>query len=199
MRRQATANHPIEPAPLRRRRMPMMAQCHSVTAMKMMAILPSCRRASLAALITLSVAFTQLFSVCTAFKLGIEKIHRWHDASVGRSVHSRRAFFWCSIALHPSLAHASGDAIRGSEIFNANCASCHAGGQNVIKEKRTLKKDALERFVGGYDEDTIQKFLRESSRHQNQAYFRAPGGKLSKLDFDDAASYVSQTAATDGW
>ena len=88
---------------------------------------------------------------------------------------------------------------RGTEIFNANCASCHAGGQNVIKEQRTLKKDALDKFVGGYDVETIKTFLKESSRHQNQAYFRAPGGKLTPLDFDDAAAYVSQTATADGW
>lgn len=110
------------------------------------------------------------------------------------------SLFIASATLIPSPAHASsGDAIRGSEIFSANCASCHAGGINVIKEKRTLKKDALEQYVGGYDVETIQKFLKESSRHQNQAYFRAPGGKLSLEDFDDAASYVSQTAFADAW
>jgi cytochrome c6 len=60
----------------------------------------------------------------------------------------------------------------GAEIFHANCASCHdAGGQNVMKEQRTLKKDALNKFIGGYDVDTIQAFLKGSSRHQNQAYF----------------------------
>lgn len=104
-----------------------------------------------------------------------------------------------SIFLFPSLADASGDVTRGGQVFEANCASCHAGGINVIKEKRTLKKDALDQFIGGYNEETIQAFLRESSRHQNQAYFRAPGGKLSQADFDDAASYVSQTATADAW
>jgi hypothetical protein len=76
---------------------------------------------------------------------------------------------------------------------------CHAGGQNFVNEKRTLKKDALETFVGGFDEEMIRSFVKESSRHQSQAYFRAPGGTLSEVDFDDAAAYVSQTASADAW
>jgi cytochrome c6 len=103
------------------------------------------------------------------------------------------------LILIPTAAHASGDALRGSELFAANCASCHAGGQNFVNEKRTLKKDALETFVGGFDEETVRSFVKMSSRHQNQAYFRAPGGKLSEVDFDDAAAYVSQTASADAW
>jgi len=153
--------------------------------------------------LALVVAVIQPTVICAAFgfRPGVEK--RSLKAVAARGIRSTAVatavLVSSSLVLGPSPVHASGDVLRGSEIFNANCASCHAGGQNVIKEKRTLKRDALEQFVGGYDTDTIQKFLRDSSRHQNQAYFRAPGGKLSELDFDDAAFYVSQTAAADGW
>lgn len=167
------------------------------------------------ALSVLVIAFSLMSSACVAFgllPLMAERllitttVHGTRPPSVEKSRFESNAsliipgLLFASIALRPCLAHAADDVARaGAEIFHANCASCHAGGQNVTKEQRTLKKDALNKFIGGYDVDTIQAFLKGSSRHQNQAYFRAPGGKLTSLDLDDAAAYVSQTATADGW
>lgn len=171
----------------------------------------TCLRRRLAAALALIIALNLQLVACAAFGIQsrssekrsssspLQNVVVMDDGSGRSAAGAAAAVVFSSTLLIPSLAHASGDAVRGSEIFNANCASCHAGGINVIKEKRTLQKDALEQFVGGYDTETIQTFLKESSRHQNQAYFRAPGGKLSATDFGDAASYVSQTAATNAW
>ena len=50
------------------------------------------------------------------------------------------------LAIQPALA---GDVSKGGQVFNANCAVCHAGGQNVIMPDKTLEKGALERYLTG--------------------------------------------------
>ena len=42
----------------------------------------------------------------------------------------------------PNPAFAA-DLANGKQIFEGNCAACHAGGQNVIQAEKTLEKDAL--------------------------------------------------------
>ena len=42
-----------------------------------------------------------------------------------------------TVASQPAFA---GDIEAGSGIFSANCAACHAGGNNVIYSAKTLKK-----------------------------------------------------------
>ncbi|QFS52461.1 petJ, cytochrome c6 [Nostoc sphaeroides CCNUC1] len=37
----------------------------------------------------------------------------------------------------PALA---ADAASGAKVFNANCASCHTGGKNLVQANKTLKK-----------------------------------------------------------
>lgn len=41
----------------------------------------------------------------------------------------------------------AGDADAGEKIFTANCAACHAGGQNSIIPDHTLEKTAIEKVV----------------------------------------------------
>ena len=41
----------------------------------------------------------------------------------------------------------AGDADAGEKIFNANCAACHAGGQNSVVPDHTLEKSAIEKFL----------------------------------------------------
>ena len=36
------------------------------------------------------------------------------------------------------------DLEAGQQIFTANCAACHAGGNNVLMPEKTLKTEALE-------------------------------------------------------
>merc|ERR1719237_1901060 len=50
------------------------------------------------------------------------------------------------VAVSPAFA---GDVGAGEQVFDANCAACHAGGQNVIMPEKTLEKDALEQYLAG--------------------------------------------------
>jgi cytochrome c6 len=106
---------------------------------------------------------------------------------------SAATIFALTVASYPSPATA-GDITKGSQIFKSTCAGCHAGGNNFIKEKKTLKKDALEKFVG-LDETKITEFFKKSFVHQNQA----GGGKMSDEDVADVISYVITQAVDDKW
>ncbi len=56
-------------------------------------------------------------------------------------------------AIQPVFA---ADVAAGEQVFNANCAACHAGGQNVIMPEKTLEKEALEQYLaGGRNEKAI--------------------------------------------
>lgn len=88
----------------------------------------------------------------------------------------------------------TGDITKGSRIFTSTCAGCHAGGNNFVKENKTLKKDALERFVG-LDEAKITEFFKKSFVHQIQV----GGGKLSEEDVADVISYVVSQAVDEKW
>lgn len=41
------------------------------------------------------------------------------------------------------------DAELGEEVFDANCATCHSGGGNILIPYKTLKKDAIEKYLDG--------------------------------------------------
>ena len=48
------------------------------------------------------------------------------------------------------------DEALGEEVFNNNCAACHTGGGNTLMPERTLKKDAIEKYLeGGYNLSAI--------------------------------------------
>ncbi|MEA5552794.1 c-type cytochrome [Anabaena cylindrica UHCC 0172] len=44
---------------------------------------------------------------------------------------------------NPALA---ADAAAGKAVFTANCASCHAGGKNLVQADKSLKKEDLEKY-----------------------------------------------------
>ena len=111
---------------------------------------------------------------------------------------SAAAAFLMLVLVSPAVASPATDVAQGGEIFVANCASCHAGGMNFIKEKRTLKRDALEKFVG-LDQPSVQKFVTESARHKTLVFPRAPGGKLSETDYSDVTSFIVDQAVNDKW
>jgi len=48
------------------------------------------------------------------------------------------------------------DIDAGAAVFSANCAACHAGGNNVIYPEKTLRKEALETYLsGGFKESSV--------------------------------------------
>ena len=89
----------------------------------------------------------------------------------------------------PAMA---GDAASGAKIFSANCAACHAGGNNVIMAAKTLKKDALEKF-NMYSLDAIKTQVTKG-----KSAMPAFGGRLSAKQIEDVATYVLSKADS-GW
>jgi cytochrome c6 len=85
----------------------------------------------------------------------------------------------------------AGDIERGAQIFNANCASCHIGGKNVVNPAKTLQKGDLIKYeMYGLDQIKAQVTKGKAAM---------PGflGRLSEADIDDVASYVLAQSETD--
>mmetsp|Transcript_69 Transcript_69/g.104 ORF Transcript_69/g.104 Transcript_69/m.104 type:complete len:146 (-) Transcript_69:348-785(-) len=89
----------------------------------------------------------------------------------------------------------AGSADAGGLVFSANCAACHAGGNNVIQAEKTLKKDALVSYLsGGFKESSI---VTQVTNGKNA--MPAFGGRLSDEEIGDVAAYVFATAEADAW
>lgn len=84
------------------------------------------------------------------------------------------------------------DASNGAKIFSANCASCHAGGNNLVNATKTLKKDALEK----YDMYSLEAVKNQIINGKNA--MPAFGGRLSDEQIEDVATYVL-SQADKGW
>jgi cytochrome c6 len=87
------------------------------------------------------------------------------------------------------------DVAAGQKLFEANCAACHAGGQNLVMKEKTLQKDALSQNVG-LDAGKIKAFVQNSGIHRGALMF---GGKMSDDDFTNVASFVLDQAVEDKW
>ena len=89
----------------------------------------------------------------------------------------------------PAIA---GDAASGAKIFSANCAACHAGGNNVINGAKTLKKDALDK----YEMNSLEAITYQINKGKNAM----PSflGRLTDAQIDDVATYVLSQAEK-GW
>nr|YP_010336136.1 cytochrome c553 [Chroodactylon ornatum]UNJ14542.1 cytochrome c553 [Chroodactylon ornatum] len=91
-----------------------------------------------------------------------------------------------------STSGIAADVDHGEQIFTANCAACHAGGQNVIMPDKTLEKDVLSK----YGMDNADAIITQVTYGKNA--MPAFGGRLDDGDIEDVASYVlSQSSA--GW
>ncbi|MCY7366901.1 MAG: c-type cytochrome [Chamaesiphon sp.] len=89
----------------------------------------------------------------------------------------------------PALAS---DAAAGAKIFSANCAACHAGGNNVIMANKNLKKEAL----AEYGMNSIAAITTQVTNGKNA--MPAFGGRLSAAQIEDVATYVLAQAEK-GW
>jgi len=88
----------------------------------------------------------------------------------------------------PALA----DAAAGGAIFNANCASCHAGGRNLVNAQKTLSKADLEK----YDMYSKEAIVTQVTNGKNaMPAFR---GRLKDSQIEDVADYVLSKAEA-GW
>lgn len=78
----------------------------------------------------------------------------------------------------------AGDAASGQKLFGANCAACHAGGNNVIQANKNLKKEALAQ----YGMNSIAAITTQVTKGKNA--MPAFGGRLSAAQIEDVATYV---------
>ncbi len=88
----------------------------------------------------------------------------------------------------PALA---ADTVNGAKLFSANCASCHAGGKNLVQAQKTLKKDALEKY-GMYSAEAI---IAQVTKGKNA--MPAFSGRLKPNQIEDVAAYVLEKADKD--
>jgi len=88
----------------------------------------------------------------------------------------------------PALA---ADTVSGAKVFSANCASCHAGGKNLVKAEKSLKKDALEKY-GLYSQEAI---IAQVTNGKNA--MPAFGNRLKPEKIEDVAAYVLSQADKD--
>ena len=89
----------------------------------------------------------------------------------------------------PAIA---GDAASGAKIFSANCAACHAGGNNLVNGAKTLKKADLEK----YEKNSIEAITYQVNN--GAGAMPAFKGRLSDAQIDDVATYVL-SQADKGW
>ncbi|MEH1868199.1 MAG: c-type cytochrome [Nostoc sp.] len=89
---------------------------------------------------------------------------------------------------NPALA---GDAVSGAKVFSANCASCHAGGKNLVQAAKNLKKEALEKY-GLYSAEAI---IAQVTNGKNA--MPAFGKRLKADQIENVAAYVLSQADKD--
>ncbi|MGB3207193.1 MAG: c-type cytochrome [Crinalium sp.] len=90
----------------------------------------------------------------------------------------------------PALAE--GDAANGGKIFSANCAACHAGGNNVIMANKNLKKETLEKYGMNSEEAIIKQVT--NGKNAMPAF----KGRLNDGQIKDVATYVLKQSEQ-GW
>ena len=86
----------------------------------------------------------------------------------------------------------AGDAASGGQVFTANCAACHAGGNNLVNAQKTLRKADLEK----YGKDSIEAIVTQVTYGKNA--MPAFGGRLTAGQIEDVATYVL-SQADKGW
>nr|YP_010338471.1 cytochrome c553 [Rhodaphanes brevistipitata]UNJ18421.1 cytochrome c553 [Rhodaphanes brevistipitata] len=107
----------------------------------------------------------------------------------------RLVFFFVSLLLTFMISNSvmAADINHGEEIFTANCAACHVGGNNVIMPEKTLKIEALEKFTM----NSVDAITNQVTNGKNS--MPAFGGRLSETDIEDVANYVLTQAKDEAW
>ena len=84
------------------------------------------------------------------------------------------------------------DLEEGEKIFSANCAACHAGGNNLIMPEKTLDKETLAK----YEMNSISAITNQVKNGKNA--MPAFGGRLADEDIENVANYVLNQSEQ-GW
>jgi cytochrome c6 len=96
------------------------------------------------------------------------------------------------IFTNPALA---AELPTGAKIFENNCASCHIGGGNILIAEKTLKKEALLKYLENYETDSIQSIIHQVQNGKNA--MPAFKDKLTNEEILEVAAYVFQKAEQD--
>jgi cytochrome c6 len=94
----------------------------------------------------------------------------------------------------PAFA-ADADLLHGQQLFQANCNGCHAGGQNFMSEKKTLKQEAIRKYRGTLEQPEIQSFVQTKMPHKLLPFSQS----FSDQEYLDVTSYVLDQAVGDKW
>lgn len=84
------------------------------------------------------------------------------------------------------------DLEAGEQIFTANCAACHAGGNNVIMTEKTLKSDTL----AENSMNSISAITNQVTNGKNS--MPSFGGRLADEEIENVANYVLNQSEK-GW
>lgn len=91
----------------------------------------------------------------------------------------------------PAIAEKTDAIDTGAQIFSAQCAGCHAGGGNIVRWWKTLKKGALKR--NGYDSvESISEIV--ANGKSNMSAYK---DRLSEAEIKRVAAYVLEQAEKD--
>jgi cytochrome c6 len=99
-----------------------------------------------------------------------------------------------AIALAPGAVFAK-DIENGAQVFAGNCAACHAGGNNVIQNEKTLRKEALDQYLAGGLKETSIVTQVTNGKNAMPAF----GGRLDAEEIEDVAAYVYDQATNAKW
>ena len=81
---------------------------------------------------------------------------------------------------------------NGAQVFQANCAGCHAKGGNIVRRGKNLKLKALHKYHVD-TQDAIASLVTNGKGNMS-----AYGEKLTASEIADVSAYVLQRAET-GW
>ncbi|MGD1856664.1 MAG: c-type cytochrome [Leptolyngbyaceae cyanobacterium] len=98
----------------------------------------------------------------------------------------------------PAFADAYiGDVADGERVFEKNCATCHAGGNNAIISSQTLKQEALEQYLFNYRlEHNVEAIAYQVAN--GRGAMPAFQGRIRDKDIADVAAYV-KAQSEEGW
>ncbi|MEM1280354.1 MAG: c-type cytochrome, partial [Cyanobacteria bacterium P01_H01_bin.152] len=88
---------------------------------------------------------------------------------------------FCTILVQPAMA---ADLGVGPQIFNANCAACHANGLNAVNPTKTLRKSDLDKYAMA----SLEAIQTQVMNGKNaMPAFR---GRLKPNEIESVAAYV---------
>ena len=81
----------------------------------------------------------------------------------------------------------------GERVFTANCAACHAGGNNSVVADKTLQIEALEK----YSKNSVEAIVTQVTNGNGS--MPPFGGRLEDNEIESVANYVLNQAENKSW